>query len=499
MAIITIYSMAHICARLLASPNLGEDDPLINLYTQQAALGYGLDEPPLYTWIMYVVQQLTGPYLISFQLVKYAFVIATTGALFWCAYAVTGHAVWSLVTAEALTLIYHVGWRFHEGFAGLIPAMLCSVLALLFVLRIIERQRTIDFIGLGVACGLGLLSQYSFVIGIGSFALAALPVKAVRIRLYCVKLFLAIGICLILMMPHIMWIIDAPARLNHFLSVYSAFTHPSPRIDVWRVVKKTLAAPFVFYWSLLLILLIAASERAVRQSQFRHLLPKFDWRGQPLLQFLGWYAIAAHCILFASGIAVSHVTYAYHDLLSIMLPTLVLLFALILQSQPDAEDIRRWAMISAGVLVFAFIARAANMFVMEPFCKLCRWGIPYEQLAEELKSSGFEKGLIVGLEQDLAGNMRMYFPTSEIFSLGLKGLRPVWRQTRSGKPYVIVWQIGGKHGLHDSREVIRQHLDAAGFKQQIQVFNAPWRHILRPDGYRQTEWNYVISSGLAGK
>ncbi len=498
VAIVTVYSFAHIVARVLASPNLGEDDPLINLYTQQLALGYGLDEPPLFTWLIYGIQLLTGPYLVSFQLAKYALLIATVGALFWCAYAITKSAVWALVTAESLTLIYHVGWRFHEGFAGLIPAMLCSVLVLLFILRIVERQRIGDYAGLGFACGLGLLSQYSFVIGLGAFVLAAVAVRDVREHVFCAKLLLSAGICLVLIAPHIVWIVSDPQRLNIVSSVYSAFTHPDPRIDAWRVIKKTFAAPFLFYWSLLLFLLFAAIGRIACNRRF-DILPDIRWGAYPLLCFLGCYFIAVHGLLLLAGMAFSHVKYASHDLLSMMLPTLVLLFALIFQSGQTANDIRRWALISMSVLAFAFVARAANMFIMEPFCKLCRWGIPYDQLALELKSAGFERGRIVGLEPDLAGNLRMYFPSSEISVPGQAYPDTLWQQMQAGGSYVVVWQVGGKHGIKVSRQAMRQRLDAAGLTLPIRTFIAPWRHVFYDTGYRQTEWNYIISVAPRGR
>ncbi|MEO1608044.1 MAG: glycosyltransferase family 39 protein [Pseudomonadota bacterium] len=492
ISIVVIYSTLHICARLLASPNLGEDDPLINVYTQYLSFGYDRNEPPLFTWLIYAVQLFTGPNLISFQLVKYAMFTATAGVLFWCAYAVTRNPVWSLVTAEAMTLIYHVGWRFHEGFTGLIPAMLCSVLSFLFILRIVEHRRIRDYIGLGLACGAGLLSQYSFAIGIGAFLIAAFIVKEVRVRLYGMYFLISACICMLIIAPHIAWIASDPQHLNYFTSIHTVFTHPHPSINLWRVVKKTLAAPFVFYWSLLLFLLLASWKR-IAEYYATPSMVEISWEGKPLLQFIGWYFIAVHGLLMVAGIAISHVTYAYHDLLAVMLPTLVLLFALLFQLQPSTAEIQRWTLISLIILSLAFAGRAANMFIMEPFCNLCRWGIPYDQLAQKLRSTGFKKGTIVGLEVDLAGNLRTYFPASQISHRGLATLGAAWSQSLSGRPYVVVWQVGGKHGIRDTRETMRKRLNAAGLTQPIQILKAPWRHVLRDAGYRHTEWNYIVS------
>ncbi len=45
-----LYSVLHITARLIASGNLGEDDPLDAILTQTLALGYIPGQPPLYDW-----------------------------------------------------------------------------------------------------------------------------------------------------------------------------------------------------------------------------------------------------------------------------------------------------------------------------------------------------------------------------------------------------------------------------------------------------------------
>lgn len=494
LTIALAYSLVHIVARMLASPNLGEDDPLINIHVQQLALGYDLDEPPLFAWLIYGVQQFTGPTLVSFQVVKYAFLVATIGMLYSAAYQVTRNPVWSLVTAEALTLIYHVGWRFHEGFAGLVPAMFFSTLALVFVLRIFAGGRVLDFAGLGVAFGLGLLSQHSFVLTIATFITAALVVPDLRRRLLNVRLIVSVVVAGMIVAPHYWWIVSDAQRWAIATTVYSAFDHPSPRIDFWRVVRKTAAAPIGFYWSLLVFLLVAAFGRVV--VHFRHrLLPEITWTGRPVLQFLGWYGVAAMGWLFVAGLAVSHVTYAYHDLLALLLPTLVLLFALIQLSEPSASDIRRWAAISLGIIAFAFVARAANMFVMEPFCKICRWGIPYAQLANSIRKDGFEVGQVVALEPDLAGNLRMYFSQSQVGFTPVGGLAARRADTLGGRGFVVVWQVGGKHGLSDSRETMRERLKQAGIDGDIHELRAPWRHVYRADGYRETVWNYVIGRG----
>ena len=289
IAVACLYSAAHIAARMIASSNLGEDDPLTNVLVQTLQPGYSVWHPPLFEWVVWVTQQVGGPSLLGFQLVKYGFLIGTIGALFLCAYKVTRDALWSVITAEALTLIYHVGWRFHEGFTGIIPAMFFSVLALLFVLRIIERARPLDFAALGCVFGLGLLSTHNFAIGIGAFLIAAGLVPEVRRRFFGPGLALSLVAAGIVTAPYYMWITSDAGRVGELATMRSIFTTSIPNFTFWKVVRKTLGAPIGFYWSLLVFLLLASWWRVIEHFKVRW-LPQIDWAGRPIYRFLGWYA-----------------------------------------------------------------------------------------------------------------------------------------------------------------------------------------------------------------
>ena len=255
--LVAIYSAAHIIARVFASDNLGEDDPVTNVLVQSLEVGYSVYQPPLFEWLNWALQQLTGPSLLGFQVVKYALLIATVAALYLAAFEVTRNVVWSVITAEALTLIYHVGWRFHEGFTGLIPAMLCSALALVFVLRIVRGGRLSDFVFLGFALGFGLLSEHTFMLGLLALFLAAGLVAGVRKKVFEPKLLLTIVVAALVVSPYYHWILADGTRVDQLINTHSIFTNPNPNHDVWKLVRKTAGAPVGFFWSLLLFLLFA--------------------------------------------------------------------------------------------------------------------------------------------------------------------------------------------------------------------------------------------------
>jgi hypothetical protein len=55
-----LYGLVYTCLRLSISHNLPVDDVKSNLYTQTLALGYTAKQPPLYEWLLWLVQRFTA-------------------------------------------------------------------------------------------------------------------------------------------------------------------------------------------------------------------------------------------------------------------------------------------------------------------------------------------------------------------------------------------------------------------------------------------------------
>ena len=72
------YSAIHALLRYSASETLGSEDSLSLVYAQNWAFGYTSDKPPLYIWMLAIVQTVTGPTLLSVLFLKYGLLIATS-------------------------------------------------------------------------------------------------------------------------------------------------------------------------------------------------------------------------------------------------------------------------------------------------------------------------------------------------------------------------------------------------------------------------------------
>ena len=67
---LAFFALAHIVVRVAASPALKWDEAEQMLWTQQLSMGYG-SQPPLYTWLQWLVNQVVGPSVLSLSVLKH--------------------------------------------------------------------------------------------------------------------------------------------------------------------------------------------------------------------------------------------------------------------------------------------------------------------------------------------------------------------------------------------------------------------------------------------
>ena len=115
IAIGLIYGLIHSALRLAISDAVPIDDIKSNVYTQTLELGYGAKQPPLYEWMLWVVQHFTGPTLSSFLILKYTLLTATCAFLYLIAKRIFADYRWAMLAGFSPLFLYQIGWNVHEG------------------------------------------------------------------------------------------------------------------------------------------------------------------------------------------------------------------------------------------------------------------------------------------------------------------------------------------------------------------------------------------------
>jgi len=486
-----LYSALHIAARLIASGNLGEDDPLEAILTQTLALGYIPGQPPLYDWALWLIEQAAGPGALPFQLLKYGLLTATCGFIFLSARRVMrGDAFWAFLSVEALALIYQISWRFHEGFTHAVGAM-CAVAATFWaLLRLIERGRAADFAVLGLCIGLGALTVRTYWVFLAALIVAGLLQPAIRRVLLQRRIGIALAVAGLIAAPHYIWLAGTPEGISAMLPSFAADSLGEHARLALAGLRRAFTEPVMYLAPLIFLypLFFPRWLRSVRQTARLTPDPAADPDYEQLILHL---TLINLCALIGAAVLFGIQRYPVHALMPMFLITSIWLTAQARNAAPEPRLIRRFVVMAASVAVFAFFARAANMYVLEPVCNICRWGVPYAALAEEMKARGFEAGRIVVFESELGGNLRRFFPKARIELAGDTPYAPTLPSTAPGKT-VLVWSAE-----REPRDAAMRFQSQVPQASELRLASAakldlPRRgHLWKPDGYRMSSWRLL--------
>jgi hypothetical protein len=482
-----LYSLLHVGARLLASLNLGEDDPLEEILIQTLAPSYLPGQPPLYDWLLWLLEQATGQGAVKFQLLKYGLLTAACGFIFLAARRVMkGDAFWAFLSVEALALIYQISWRFHEGFTHQVGAM-CAVAATFWaLLRVVEERRPADFAVLGLAAGLGVLTTNAYWVFLAALLTAAMLQPAIRRAVLRPGLLLTAAL---IGGPYALWLAHTPDGLAAILPALAVGEAAAPAKLVLTGIRRAFTeplmylAPLIFIYPLFFPRMVPGVLRTARLRPNRAATPDFE----QLLLHMTLLCIGA---LILGAVLFGVHKYATHALMPLFLTTLIWLTAQARRAASDQGQIRRFVIAAAGVAIIAFCGRAANMYVQEPVCQICRWGVPYAELAEAMKRAG-AGGQILVADKELGGNLRRFFPDARVALAGMPAYAPPGFDASAA--VTLVWDAADKpdRTLAVLRG-IRPDLPA-GILQTSRAIDLTWRgHLWKPDGYRVSSWRLLV-------
>jgi 4-amino-4-deoxy-L-arabinose transferase-like glycosyltransferase len=493
----TVYGLVFGGMRLALSDNLTLDDATANVLAQTFALGYVERQPPLYEWLLWSVQQLTGPNLLSFLLIKYALLSATFAFLYLSATRIFSDWCWQVVAGVSPLLLFQIGWNLHEGVTQ--TMMLTCMVAASFwsFMRLAERGAVGDYLLFGLFIGLGLLSKYNFVGFLLILLMCALLQPALRTRLLNWRMLLAFAMAAVVTAPFAYWLISGRRDL---VAVFDDAV--SPRALGWlkaRAIGLGLAlyAPFGFLFPLVVILVVgfprsvpqawAALKQSVRPRDWERSTP--DW---PLL--LLHMTIGGFLFLILGALLTGATHYLERYMHPFFLLTPLWLLALVERTGNAGRKVK----VLAGLILVATVLvaplRAYDLMKsMGPRCGKCRLAIPYEGLAEALRAGGFRSGTVIATNRDDAGNLRRLFPEARIVCLRNPHYAPPIRTTDRVSTGALVWRAaeGEKPPKGAAAELARTGAGLAGGSQEVRV---PWAPFGAPTADRDWSWRVTFTA-----
>jgi hypothetical protein len=488
VVIVALYTLAHMTLRLLASGNLGEDDPLSTLMVQTLSAGYSLDYGPAYEWALWGLQQFIGTGMASFLLLKYALLIAMAGLLFLITRRLTGSTLWALIAVESMASVYQIFWRFHEGFTNRVGTMVLAVASFWALMRLIDRGGQRDYLLFAALVGLGLLNEHSYAVFLCALLAAATIQPAIRQRLLTKQMLIALPLTALIISPYANWLLAEPQRLSGFIAAALPKTSSHSAHAMFAGLRDALTFPLLVLSPYLLVVLATFPKmwRLFRQMPLR---PARTAAPDLRMLLLHLFLIELACLILFDALLFPRFGYPVHSLLPLFVLGIVWLTDKASATAPSLKRIRVFMLILAAFTVAAFVVRSGNLIVYEPFCSRCRWGVPYPDLAEQLRLRGFRQGTIVTNELHIGGNLRRFFPDSR-FILPGKAVYAAPMPAGAGGQTAILWLA--EDNDKPIPPALQSYVPAAAAASQPEQIRLSWHHLWKPAGYRYSTWNVLL-------
>ncbi len=453
VALLAGYCLLHALLRLLLTDTVEVDHVEQVIYAQTLQSHYGVNQPPLYTWLLWGVQRLLGVGIPALVLLKYLLVFATYLFYYLAAARLLKDRRLALLATLALTLGYQVGWKFHIGVTHTLLLSAACTMTLWALLRAADSGRWRDWLLLGLAMGTGSLSKYGYFAFLLVLMASALSLREFRRRLLRPRLALSLLLALALFSPFglSLWhqVQAAGETFRHTLQAGGDLAW-SERSLIGLKHLLTATAGFLALVLLLPLLFPETWRRPATRGTGVRLLDRFH-----LLM-----ALLLLALVLAGGVTTLKSRWMHPFLLLVPL----WLFLRLQAAAGTRLPWRRLAGLSAFILLLniAIVGyRVAMDTLGPPLCHRCRVLAPYPRLARAVARAGFREGTILAGDEHIGGNLRLAFPSSRVVALPYTYYRPPARK-RAGD-CLIVWDLkrGDEPPPALERLVEREGLDPA--------------------------------------
>jgi lipopolysaccharide core galacturonosyltransferase RgtB len=206
-AVLGLYFLVQLCVRLLLPHSLELDESAQIFYAQWLAMGYDT-QPPFYNWIQAGVIALLGSNLFSLVLLKNLLLFGIFSL-----YAAAGMTILrskelAVVAALGLLTFPQISFESQRDLTHSVAVVFAACLFIYALVATLSAPSRRRYALLGLSVGIGMLSKYNFLILPAAAFLAVLPDREFRSRLFDWRLLIAIGVAVLVFLPHAIWLLQ---------------------------------------------------------------------------------------------------------------------------------------------------------------------------------------------------------------------------------------------------------------------------------------------------
>lgn len=398
LLILACYFGLHIILRVTVSDSMDYDEAEQAMLGQWLLAGY-TEQPPLYTWIQHYLFQLFGENVFSISLLKNSLLYLTYTFVYLAGLTILKNHKSAILATCSLLLIPQIGWESQRDMTHTTLVVFAAAATLFQTLRLIDKQSCINYLLWGLFLGIGFMAKANFSLYLIILLLTLVTCSEGRKVIFNWKMILALGVIFALAGNYFYWM------YNNQDIVFSATGKFKRAIDNYYI-KGSLSLvtnSFLFLtplWLFYLIFFPSGYDAKWWEERSFH------------QRFIARYIVFFFLVLLLV-VLLFKVTYVKDRWLQPLLFVVPILFF----SRVPVEKLTKArckgfltvAGVAAIAIYAAFTIRVVGASYIDRFCRL---NYPFSIMAEDIRSTGFDSGLIISNNRFIAGNMHFQFPTS---------------------------------------------------------------------------------------
>jgi 4-amino-4-deoxy-L-arabinose transferase-like glycosyltransferase len=399
--LLALYFGFNLLLRLAGPDSLELDEGQQLFFAQWLAPGYDT-QPPFYNWLQYGVVQLLGSSVLAVSLLKN--VILFLSYLFFglTAHLIVRDRVLAVIATLALITFPQVGYEAQRDLTHTVGVLFTACMFCYFFVRALQSPTAINYALAGAAIGFGVLAKYNFILLPAVAVLAVLPDRILRARLFDPRVLLTAAVAAVIVLPHALWFLgNFDVATGRTLAKLTDGADGNGLGQIANGVASLAGAFIAFVLPTLLVFLIA----------FGGALPR-AWPAQnQWTRLFGWmFAISFVLLLVVVFLGASDIKDRWLVPIFVLLP-IYLAAKLDAGGEPLGSAPGRFGVMVIAIMVTVPLALATRPYVAGWSGEYGKQNVPYGPAIAEILASGKDRpSMILTLDHQLAGNLRLHAP-----------------------------------------------------------------------------------------
>ena len=432
-ALISFITVSHFIIHGFLYPGTLNDDAEQLLFSQVFRWGYGVNNPPLYTWMVIAIQQIIGVENWSVSIIKFTAYFLIFHFMYLLGLRVLKDHQLVILCALSPFFLYYIAWDSIMTYSHSILVTVFILATLVSLIRTFDHMDVTSYGLFGLLLGFGLLSKYTYVIFFLSLILTTITFPAFRKIIINTKFLISLIIIAIIVSPHAFWLYGNTDILGNSISHKFEIKQTSPFLESRLKGLLSVITSFINFISPLWILLLAVFWKPIlNQLKITHIKAI---KTRYLLHYLFFTLVLISILILIIGVSKVR---AHYMVLFIPFP-----IAFIAWLEPQLKLSTKSIRFTTGVLVSVSLLVLGGMiakYFTEPHrCKRCQLLVPYKDISQKIRDIGFSNGTIIGyyFPHDLAGNLRSLYPNMSI--IGTKYPTIFHKKERPPGQCLVIW------------------------------------------------------------